>query len=105
MGEPGKRIGRHRKRWLRPTLLLWLVWLVLLAAAVLYGFYHWRPFGLTSALMPRPTLQAGLSLHGQVSAPLTVSVAARGDHAPLLGRVSWILSPVGCRSLCCDYPS
>ena len=25
--------------------------------------------------------------------------------AQLLGRVSWILSPVGCRSLCCDYPS
>jgi hypothetical protein len=23
----------------------------------------------------------------------------------VLGRVSWILSPVGCRSRCCDYPS
>jgi glucokinase len=33
----------------------------------------------------KPALQAGLSLHGQASAPLTVSVAARGDHAPLLG--------------------
>jgi glucokinase len=33
----------------------------------------------------KPGLQAGLSLRGQVSAPLTVSVAARGNHAPLLG--------------------
>jgi glucokinase len=33
----------------------------------------------------KPALQAGLSLHGQAPTPLTVSVAARGDHAPLLG--------------------
>jgi glucokinase len=33
----------------------------------------------------KPALQAGLGLYGQVPAPLTVSVAARGDHAPLLG--------------------
>jgi hypothetical protein len=40
MREPGRRIGRHRRRWWRRALLLWLVWLVLLAAAILYGIYH-----------------------------------------------------------------
>jgi hypothetical protein len=39
MHEPGKRIGRHRRRWPWRALLLWLVWLVLLAAAILYGVY------------------------------------------------------------------
>ena len=33
----------------------------------------------------KPPLQAGLNLHGQVPAPLTLSVAAHADHAPLLG--------------------
>ena len=33
----------------------------------------------------KPALQAGLSRRGQLPAPLAVSVAARGDHAPLLG--------------------
>jgi glucokinase len=33
----------------------------------------------------KPALQTGLSVRGQLPAPLTVSVAARGDHAPLLG--------------------
>jgi glucokinase len=33
----------------------------------------------------KPALEGGLSLCGQLSAPLTVSVAARGDRAPLLG--------------------
>jgi thiosulfate/3-mercaptopyruvate sulfurtransferase len=38
---------------------------------------------------------------------LRARFAALGVAAPAgdLGRVSWILSPVGCRSLCCDYPS
>jgi hypothetical protein len=40
MREPGKRIGRHPRRWSWRALLLWLVWLVLLAAAFLYGIYH-----------------------------------------------------------------
>jgi hypothetical protein len=39
MHEPGKRIGRHRRRWPWRALLLWLVWLVLLAAAILYGVH------------------------------------------------------------------
>jgi predicted NBD/HSP70 family sugar kinase len=33
----------------------------------------------------KPALHAGLSLHGQVPTPLTVSLAARGNDAPLLG--------------------
>ena len=33
----------------------------------------------------KPALLAGLTLHGQLPVPLTVSVAACGDHAPLLG--------------------
>jgi hypothetical protein len=34
------------------------------------------------------------------------AVLDRGRTWPTtLGRVSWILSLVGCRSLCCDYPS
>lgn len=45
MREPGKRIGRHRRRWPRRALLLWLVWLVLLAAAILYGVYHRTALG------------------------------------------------------------
>ena len=37
-----------------------------------------------------------------------IGVMFTADHqraADELGRVSWILSPAGCRSLCCDYPS
>lgn len=41
----------------------------------------------------KPALQAGLRLHDQASAPLTVSVAARGDHAPLLGAAAHAVMP------------
>jgi hypothetical protein len=46
MREPGRRTGRHRRRWPWRALLLWLVWLVLLAAAILYGVYHPTAVGL-----------------------------------------------------------
>jgi predicted NBD/HSP70 family sugar kinase len=36
----------------------------------------------------KPALQAGLNLRGQIP-PLTISVAVRGDHAPLLGAAAY----------------
>jgi hypothetical protein len=51
-------------------------------------------------LADRATGRQGGPVQGDRAALAVLDCAAR-----LLGRVSWILSPVGYRSLCCDYPS